>query len=253
MSHPTAPHRCTAVNRTVYILTFENGGWYEALTEIEGVELDDYMQRFGVLGVYDSQELAERVGTEWADQQVTNRIDGGESPSESEEDNDQEGWGSSSTRSNFITSLWSYCRCSYQSEFVKVMVEERTVLSYVPWHDPEMEDNDEEDSDTDESEEDEEDEEKGEEKDKKEDEEKEKEKDDEKDEKKKDEKTNDKRDEEKDKKEGKLSNDTVQGKDDEENENASRESHHSGKTDEGTVDGDLTKLTGKRKREGGDV
>lgn len=131
MNHPTEPHHCTGLHRTVYVLTFENCDWYEPLTEIEGVEVGDSVAKFGVLGVYQTRALAKRVGRDWVSQQLENRIAGNDNPPETREErlDALDDW---DTDSEWIDGRWTYGCSNYQSESVAVFVEDCKVLSYVP-------------------------------------------------------------------------------------------------------------------------
>ncbi len=148
MTHSTGSHRCTGLSGTIYILTFENGGWFEPLTEIKRVRIDDKDATVSVLGVYQTRELAESVGDELVSQRLQSRVDGYDSLWESPKQgwDPQDDWDSGETSTG---GCWSRSVSEYQSESVGVVVEERMVLSDVPGHEGEGEEG--EDSDEEES------------------------------------------------------------------------------------------------------
>ena len=139
MSHPTFNHHhhhCTPVHQTVCVLTFNASHWNEAhippLTETAGTTLCGSPDSpFGVLGVYHSKSLAERVGEDWAGRQLDNFLDDCNPALETEEERQE-------ARSHWCAGVdprddgvWQYSICDEQCDELVVEVSERRVVGRV--------------------------------------------------------------------------------------------------------------------------
>ena len=163
MSHPTSNHHhhCTPVHQAVFVLTFNASHWNEAhippLTETAGTTLCGSPDSpFGVLGVYHSKSLAERVGEDWAGRQLDNFLDDCNPALETEEERQE-------ARSHWCAGVdprddgvWQYSICGEQCDELVVEVSERRVVGRVKGCEDGEEDEDDDDDDDDNDDDDEE-------------------------------------------------------------------------------------------------
>ena len=133
-------YHCTGEPTVAYVLAFRNKGWDRPLFETEGVKISNPRADSGVLGIYRSEELAGRIGTEWLRQQKISR-DGFCGDFESNKSNGESGPSANNQR------FWATIYKGRKS--LKVVVEMRRILLRVPEHPRDEEDGENQDQDQD--------------------------------------------------------------------------------------------------------